>query len=78
MASNQPPVHDSHRKEWAGGMGQIAAAQLGEVTKDKNLDRVDITRSDSKVDRCLSNGDYLNVVFDQCIVVAVPRLGCTN
>jgi hypothetical protein len=59
-------------------MGQIAAAQLGGVTKDKNLDRVDITRSDSKVARCLCSGDYLNVVFDQCIVDAVPRFGCTN
>ena len=29
MTSNQPPVRDSHGKERAGGMGQIAAAQLG-------------------------------------------------
>jgi hypothetical protein len=78
MTSSQPPVRDSHRKERAGGMGQIAAAQLGGVTKDKNLDLVDITRSDSKVVRCLFSGDYLNVVFDQCIVDAEPRFGCTN
>jgi hypothetical protein len=59
-------------------MGQIAAAQLGGVTKGKNLDRVDITRSDLKVARCLCSVDYLNVAFDRRIVDAVPRFGCTN
>jgi hypothetical protein len=78
MTSNLPPVRDSHRKEWAGGMGRIGAAQLGGVTKDKNLDRVDITRLDSKVVRCLCSGDYLNVVSDQFIADAVPRLDCTS
>jgi hypothetical protein len=64
MISNQPPVRVSHRKEWVGATDQTAEALLVEATKDRNLDRADIIRSDSKAARCLCNADYLNADFD--------------